>query len=165
MATYTSFDLQHPRTPDEERDAHHHALHPGAVASWSRWRSSLASLWRGRPSTEAEVEAGAGNRHSTGASALAHDRSERAHPPQTRRHGTALVVGERTALLSGSARSTGAIRGARDDDDVEAQLGEPAAAPAAVAGAESQTRWEYAWGEIKCYAKVRTLLLLLSLTD
>lgn len=103
MATYTSFDLQHPKTPDEEREA---AVRDEAARWWwwdpRRW-------WRSGPGSSSRDE----------------DRDD----------------GERTALLSGSG--TRSLR--PQEQDLENQLAPPLG---------RQTRFEYVWGEVKCYARV-----------
>lgn len=107
MATYTSFDLQHPKTPDEERGE-------AAVREERRWWD-LRRWWS------------SGARSS---SYLEHDRDD-----------------ERTALLA--AQSLSSSRRPPQEADLENQV-------APLLG--RQTRIQYVWGEVKCYARVSRAL-------
>lgn len=103
MATYTSFDLQHPKTPEEEREA-------AVRDDRRRWWWDPRRWWLGSSSYPEDE-----------------DRDD----------------DERTALLA--AQSLSSSRRPQPEEDLENQL---------VAPPSRQTRFEYVWGEIKCYAKV-----------
>ncbi|GAA5880687.1 hypothetical protein JCM3774_002795 [Rhodotorula dairenensis] len=144
MATYTSFDLQHPKTPDEERDVHHHHHHhhlleKARATSFGTW--GLGWLLRGPWAQVSDGESG--RKDSTSPARLGNDRTKSSTP-----HGEPgdLVVDERTALL-GPAAATASLRHGADDIESQQLVG------LAAAGARDQTRWAYVWGEVKCYAK------------
>mgnify|MGYP006899223103 CR=1 FL=1 len=108
MATYTSFDLQHPKTPEEEREA-------AAVRDDRRrwWWDPRRRWWRSRSGSPQDDD-----------------------------------DDERTALLAATAATSSgtqlASRRPQEQEDLENQL-----APLA-----RQTRFQYVWGEVKCYARV-----------
>ncbi|GAA5979877.1 hypothetical protein JCM10908_001449 [Rhodotorula pacifica] len=161
MATYTSFDLQHPRTPDEEREANRLSLL--ALDKRRRWRGFALGGWlfgggrggggrEGQDEEARDLEAGAGEggdllTRPPGAT-TGKDRKQLGQGKQGGEPARSAdaAVDERTALLgSMTARNQDdrSPRGATTDDAHADSLGVT----------REQGKWEYVRGEVKCYAK------------
>ncbi|GAA6012000.1 hypothetical protein JCM8202_004226 [Rhodotorula sphaerocarpa] len=150
MATYTSFDLQHPRTPDEDPASAAGGEGAGVGAGDGAWRGvgTRAKRWwrgwfglggggrRGRCEPDADLEYGDGYGSGVGAGAAGGGIAAEGQKQQQQQQHRPLLpaVDERSPLLASPFRDRDLVR-------------PPATAVTA------QTRWQYVWSETKCYAK------------